>query len=80
MEELIALVASYPRDNPELALDAAAVAAFRGHYAKLLYEVQNPCSDVCRRIRTFYACLFCMSARCSACLLESLMSMHVSYI
>lgn len=41
MEELIALVAGYPRDNPEMALDPADVDAFRGHYAKLLYQV--PC-------------------------------------
>ena len=39
MEELIALVAGYPRDNPEMALDPADVDAFRGHYAKLLYQV-----------------------------------------
>lgn len=44
MEELIALAASYPRDNPELALDAADMAAFRGYYAKLLYEVPAKCS------------------------------------
>lgn len=41
VEELIALVAGYPRDNPEMALDPADVDAFRGHYAKLLYQV--PC-------------------------------------
>lgn len=45
MEELIALAASYPRDNPELALDAADIAAFRGYYAKLLYEVPVTCGS-----------------------------------
>ena len=45
MEELIALAASYPRDNPELTLDAADMAAFRGYYAKLLYEVPAACDS-----------------------------------
>lgn len=43
IEELIALVASYPRDNLEIAVDAADMAAFRGYYAKLLYEVPATC-------------------------------------
>jgi len=38
--ELIALVASYPRDNPELALDPADAEAFRGHYANALYQAR----------------------------------------
>ncbi|KAK9841874.1 hypothetical protein WJX81_008571 [Elliptochloris bilobata] len=38
VEELVALVVSYPRNNPEEPLDAADVDAFRGHYAKLLHK------------------------------------------
>ena len=45
MDELIALVASYPRDNVEVAIHAADMAAFRGYYAKLLYEVPDSCCD-----------------------------------
>ena len=42
IEELVTLVKSYPRENPELVLDENEVNLFRRHYSKLTYQV-SPC-------------------------------------
>jgi hypothetical protein len=38
VEDLVALVRSYPRENPEEQLDEAEVAAFMAHYSHLTYQ------------------------------------------
>jgi hypothetical protein len=39
IEDLVALVKAYPRENPEVVLDEDEVNLFRRHYSKLTYQV-----------------------------------------
>ena len=55
VEELIDLIRTHPRENPEVALEDGECALFRSHYARQMYQVQRSAMANTSFLQCFFA-------------------------